>query len=180
MTDSPFLDIRVYVRPSTQGSKNARVIPAKGDVPARAIMWEKSGRALIDFREAIRHETIVALPAPWAPVSGPVRAALVFSLPKPASAPKRRRTWPLGARSGDLDKFTRAVLDALTHARVWTDDAVCVELYARKDYPSVEMDAPGVWIRLWEVRDVPPPVPEPDDDERDTLVDEGAVPLPGM
>jgi Holliday junction resolvase RusA-like endonuclease len=60
---------------------------------------------------------------------------------KPRSAPKRRRTWPIGARSGDVDKLARSVLDSLTGV-LFHDDAQVVHLVVSKDYG----DAPGVRV----------------------------------
>ncbi len=76
---------------------------------------------------------------------GPIRIDLHFGLPKPKSAPKRRRVWP--DRRPDLDKLTRAVLDALTHI-VFSDDSQIVELSASKDYGP-----PGVVIEIESVHE---------------------------
>lgn len=58
---------------------------------------------------------------------------LLFHLPRPKSAPKRR-VYP--DRLPDLDKLARAVLDSLTGV-VITDDARVVSLHAAKDYAVV-------------------------------------------
>ena len=71
---------------------------------------------------------------------GPVAIQLHFGLPKPKSAPKTRRVWP--DKRPDLDKLTRAVLDALTYV-VFGDDSQVVEIQASKDY-----GAPGVVIEV--------------------------------
>lgn len=73
----------------------------------------------------------------------PVRVRLVFTLPRPASAPKTIRTWPIGQRSGDLDKLQRAVFDALTGV-MWKDDAQVIGVSASKDYG----DSPGVAVAI--------------------------------
>lgn len=83
------------------------------------------------------------------PITGPVRVEMTFTVPKPLSAPKRRRTWPT-ARP-DVDKLVRAVGDALTAAGAWHDDAQIVELTARKVYPGEGHDAlpvPGAVITV--------------------------------
>jgi len=76
---------------------------------------------------------------------GPIRMDLTFGLPKPKSAPKRKRVWP--DKRPDLDKLTRAVLDALTHV-MFVDDSQVVEIHASKDYGP-----PGVAIELRRVLD---------------------------
>jgi crossover junction endodeoxyribonuclease RusA len=76
---------------------------------------------------------------------GPVEVRLRFYLPLPASAPKRRRIWPVGRRN-DVDKLTRAVLDALT-GPILGDDGQVVRLVAEKDYG----DPPRVEIAVREI-----------------------------
>lgn len=55
--------------------------------------------------------------------TGPAGVTAYFYLP---------REDPAVARSGDLDKLTRNVLDALEDAGIWEDDAQCVTLDVRK------------------------------------------------
>ena len=68
---------------------------------------------------------------PWV---GPVAATLVFRVQKPRTAP-RRRTFP--TVRPDLDKYGRAVLDALT-GLVWVDDSQVVRLTLAKVYAQVD------------------------------------------
>lgn len=150
------LDITVHGRPATQGSKTAFVVRPRNGRP-RAVMREAGAVDLKPWREAVRSTAAEALHAasngPWAPVSGPVTVVLTFALPKPASAPKRRRTWPVAARSGDVDKLARACLDALTDSGVWCDDAQVVALTAVKDYAGSEgpLLVPGVRVQVFRV-----------------------------
>ena len=48
-------------------------------------------------------------------------------------------------------KLARAVMDALTDAGVWTDDARVTDLRVVKDYPGepVAQSTPGVLVRVW-------------------------------
>ncbi|RLU79261.1 hypothetical protein CTZ27_37085 [Streptomyces griseocarneus] len=85
------------------------------------------------------------------PLDGPLSVEVTFTVRKPASAPKRRRSWPITRDSGDLDKLQRAVFDALTVAGVIADDSRIVEVTARKVYPVEDigaLDAPGARIRI--------------------------------
>lgn len=125
--------------PQTQGNKSAFV------AGGRAVMREGRSKEANDRFKMWRHTVSdearrVVGDAPL--LEGPLWMSLDFRLPKPASAPKRKRTWPTAARSGDLDKLARACLDALTGV-VFADDAQVVELGARKDYGE-----PGVTVRL--------------------------------
>ena len=130
------ITITVYGMPAPQGSKrhvgngvmiesSRKVKPWRQDVVAAAIAC---GKMLPD---------------------GPARVSMIFTLPKPKSAPKTRRTYP--DRKPDLSKLVRSTEDALTTAAVWGDDARVVECSAAKRYPNEGIDAldrPGAVIRI--------------------------------
>jgi len=139
------LKISVLGIPVTQGSKTAFLA---GNKP---FLREKSSGAahmrFVDWRQAVRSEAqrvcerehwVVDADNPY--WYDAVSVECRFSLLKPASAPKTRRTWPIGARSGDVDKLARLILDALTGI-VFADDSHVVELHVSKDYgvPGVEI-----------------------------------------
>lgn len=84
---------------------------------------------------------------PFQTITGPVAIELDFRLPKPKSAPKRKRTWPI--TRPDLDKLIRAVMDSLSGVVV-RDDSQITEIVARKAWPET---TPGVRIQIWEVSD---------------------------
>ncbi len=86
---------------------------------------------------------LLETPGGW---EGPVGIDLHFGLPKPKSAPKKRRVWP--DKRPDLDKLTRAVLDALTYV-VYADDSQVVEIRATKDY-----GAPGVAVEIHRIAEL--------------------------
>jgi crossover junction endodeoxyribonuclease RusA len=65
------------------------------------------------------------------PLGGPVRVVVRFSVPTPATRPP------------DLDKLTRAILDALTGI-VWLDDRQVVSLHATKGQSAT----PGVAVTV--------------------------------
>jgi len=91
---------------------------------------------------------------------GPVRLELVFAVRQRALAPKGWRTreaWntPTTQSTGDLDKLTRAVFDAITISRIYVDDSQVVELSASQHYadgPGCPMSLPGVRITISEVQ----------------------------
>jgi crossover junction endodeoxyribonuclease RusA len=81
-----------------------------------------------------------------APHEGPVGVVLSFYLPRPASLPKRV-TRPIRSRGSDLDKLERCVLDALTRAGVYRDDAQVVATMCSKEFaggPDDPMGARGI------------------------------------
>jgi Holliday junction resolvase RusA-like endonuclease len=129
-----------YGSPAPQGSKR--------HVGGGRMM--ESSKKLRPWRQDVKAaaEAYIATRAPWAPIDAPVLARMVFTVPKPASAPKTRRTYP--CRMPDVSKLVRSTEDALTDAGVWKDDARVVE-YSRvaKVYPGEDpeaLDRPGVRI----------------------------------
>lgn len=99
-------------------------------------------------------QTLVALVAQQqlpagAPLwTGPVGVELVFYLPKPASAPKRRYTWPIKRSALDLDKGVRSVGDALT-GTVIADDSQIVTMDAVKEW--AEDGRPRIVVTVWQI-----------------------------
>lgn len=117
----------VYGIPQTQGSSKAFIVKGRPIITS-------ANNNLKPWREAVRSTLVDAAGATWEPYQGPVIVRIRFLLPKPASAPKKRRTWPTGARSGDIDKLVRACFDAATDAGIWRDDSQATQIHASKDY----------------------------------------------
>lgn len=142
----PDVEFVVYGIPAPQGSKSFKGLRA-----GKALMVESS-KKVKPWRAAVKAaavEVTGSLPG-WEVLDGPLVAAMVFTLPKPVSAPKRRRTWPM--RYPDVSKLLRATEDAMSGV-VWADDARVVE-YRRlaKVYPGEgrdALDAPGAVVRVW-------------------------------
>lgn len=94
----------------------------------------------------------------------PVGVEVTATMPRPASYHRSGKfahllrenapRYPVRARSGDIDKLSRLVLDALQQAGVLADDAQVVELRARKFFPRQAPGAlpvPGLVIRLYPI-----------------------------
>ena len=144
MTGPALLAFQVYGRPAPQGSKRALG-------PGRMV---EMSRHVKPWREDVRAAALSYLPAGWVPLDEPLVVRMTFTLAKPASAPKKRQTWPM--RTPDLSKLVRATEDAMTTAGVWRDDARVVDLRAVKAYPDEGYDAlsrPGAVIRVWVLED---------------------------
>lgn len=156
--NEPLLTIAVHGTPAGQGrvsffgrgravhSNHKKLMPWRASISAAA-----RDAILLNFpADAARVEDGKFVPI----LTGPVLAEITITVPKPKSAPKRLTSWPITRTSQDIDHHARAVLDALTEARVWKDDAQVVELTIRKVYPWEGVDAlgePGAVIRLWQV-----------------------------
>ncbi|WP_082581205.1 RusA family crossover junction endodeoxyribonuclease [Leifsonia sp. Root227] len=69
-----------------------------------------------------------------------VYVLLDFWLPRPKTV---KRVHP--TTRPDVDKLSRAVLDALTAARVWTDDSLVLSLHAVKKYAD---EGAGVDVKV--------------------------------
>lgn len=141
------ITIRVYGRPAPQGSKrhvgHGRMIEMSKHVGN----WRDDVRCAA--LEAIAdHRYGGGANNAWTPLDGPLIVRMVFTVAKPKSAPKTRRTWP--CTMPDISKLCRATEDAITSAGIWRDDARVTE-YERlaKCYPGEDPDAldrPGALI----------------------------------
>lgn len=136
--------IIVYGHPAPQGSKKFVGLAKSG----RGILVESS-KKVRPWRQDVKGIAL-EVRAGAAPIDGPVRVRMIFTLPKPKSAPKRRRIWAM--RLPDLSKLARSTEDALTEAGIWADDARVVE-YERlaKVFPNEDpeaLESPGVRITI--------------------------------
>lgn len=140
--------IVVYGSPAPQGSKKF-----VGVINGHGMMVESSKRV-----KPWRQDVVAAAREVYAgkpPMDGPLIVRMVFTLPKPASSPKRRRTWP--NKKPDVSKLCRSTEDALVTAAVIVDDARIVE-YERlaKVYPGEDGEAllsPGVRIEIFRLEE---------------------------
>lgn len=142
--------ITIIVRgmPAPQGSK--RFVGVRG---GRGVLVESS-KGVRPWRQDVVAAAVEAKNGA-APLDGPLRAKIVFTLPKPRSAPKRKRSYP--DRKPDLSKLLRSTEDALVTAGVIADDARIVE-FARlaKVYPYEDpdaLDSPGAMIHVYRIED---------------------------
>lgn len=148
--DEPPRELQFFVAGTfvTQGSKVAGVNQKTG----KAFMKESNAKGLAAWRHAIATEAR-AVRGDEMPFSGPVMVQASFWKQRPAGEPKTRRTWPMKAHSGDVDKLLRAVLDALTGV-LFADDSQVVHSTTRKDWagpPWRPYESPGVHVTVTEV-----------------------------
>lgn len=151
----PVLAFATYGKPATQGSKrhlgNGISIEANKRLPA----WRT------DVREACR-QAAVALQ--WdATTAQAVRVVYLFNRPgghyRTGRHAGQLHPWalpllPTSHQLGDLDKLTRAALDACTpHA--WQDDALVVEAQLRRAWAPLG-HPPGMVLHAWHLL---PPIP---------------------
>lgn len=144
------LEIRVYGNPAPQGSK--RFMGIRG---GKGILVESS-KAVKPWRQAVTFAAVASMESAGlnarhsgAAITGAVSLDLVFTMPKPKSAPKRTVTMP--DKKPDIDKLCRATMDALTDSGAIEDDARVVRLHALKVFPGEGTDSlpvPGVFIRI--------------------------------
>ncbi len=147
------IEIVVYGCPAPQGSKKFVGTTKAG----RGLMVESSKKVKpwrMDVKAAA--ELAKARRGLAAPLDGPLVVSMVFTVPKPSSAPKRRTTWP--DKKPDVSKLARSTEDALSDAGLWVDDARVVE-YTRlaKVFPGEDpqaLDSPGVRITVRQMTEV--------------------------
>jgi Holliday junction resolvase RusA-like endonuclease len=148
------LTIVVHGRPAPQGSKKYaghRRNSASGRISA--VLVEQSKRVK-PWRSLVTRAAMNAMldHQLTEPLDGPLEADIVFTVRKPASAPKRRRTWPTTRDSGDIDKLLRSTFDGIADAEAVVDDARIIRVTATKTFPGEHPEAltePGAIIRLY-------------------------------
>lgn len=126
--------------PITQGSMKAHV------VAGHAHVTHTNGPKIDIWRRSIVDAVHRQLGEELELMTGPLRLSAAFRLPRPASLPKKRRTWPIGARSGDSDKLLRALGDAITGVLI-PDDSLIVDARVTKDWAGPGAQ-PGVVFTL--------------------------------
>lgn len=129
---APVLDLFVPGQPAPQGSKRH---------VGNGIMIESS-KAVAPWRTTVAWHASQAYSGPV--LDGPLTVAIEFVMRRPASAPKR--STPPATKRPDLDKLTRAVLDALSGV-VWRDDSLIVDLHPSKRLAEIGEQA-GARIRV--------------------------------
>lgn len=124
--------VRISVRgiPRPQGSHRAFVVRGRAHIT-------DSNKGLKAWRDVVAFCAQTAAPPKL--MDGPVSVHIDFVLPRPKSLPKKIPDW-WHIKKPDVDKLTRAVLDALTGV-VFRDDSQVVEVLARKSYgtPGAEI-----------------------------------------
>jgi hypothetical protein len=169
MTD-PLARIVVRALPIPQGSKKAMPIyrgKGRSEFAGRAVVVDSNEKALKPWREAVRAAAWTAIECgcgepgctrtrPPFPLDEPVTLRVVYTMPKPPSRPKTRRTWPDGAP--DVDKLLRSTLDSLQDVGVFRSDGRVVDLSRlAKCYPDEDPEAlpvPGVVVSVWRTHDL--------------------------
>lgn len=153
------LSITVHGRPAPQGSKRYaghRLNAQSGRLSAVLVEQSKRVKPWRALVTAATHAaTVNAAPAGTAwlpPLDGPLEVHITFTALKPASAARRRQTWPTTRHSGDLDKLLRSTFDGIADAQAIADDSRIVRVTAQKLFPGEHPDAlpqPGAVIRIY-------------------------------
>ncbi len=141
------ISIMIHGDPAPQGSK--KFVGMRG---GKGLMIESS-KKVKPWRQDVVAACVMLreeYASTFVMLDGPIRARMVFTLPKPASAPKRKRTW--ADKKPDLSKLLRSTEDALVTGGIIRDDARIVEysraakVFAGEDDEALQ--SPGVWIQL--------------------------------
>lgn len=156
----------VYGTPAPQGSKSfkghaksgrailvessKKVKPWRMDVKAAAESFIASADQMRETTTLVAHRGVRVGDRFYPfPLDLPLRVTMTFTLPKPGSEPKRKRSWPM--RKPDGSKLQRSTEDALTDAGLIRDDARIVEWVGAKRYPNEgihALDRPGCVITI--------------------------------
>lgn len=141
------LNILVYGLPAPQGSKKFLGTFKGKDGRTHAKLGESSAK-VAPWREAVKQAAIAARNGA-APIDGPVMVVMSFTMPKPKSAPKNRRTFP--DKKPDLSKLVRSTEDALVDAGVLRDDSRIIACHSAKLFPNegpAALECPGCHIAI--------------------------------
>lgn len=142
------IEFTVIGMPAPQGSKKFVGLTKAG----RGLLVESS-KKVKPWRMDVKAAAEIVRKSIPATLDGPLWVSMVFTLPKPASAPKKRRSWP--DKKPDLSKLVRSTEDAISDAGLWADDARVVE-YGRlaKVFPLEDPSAlpvPGVRVMVRQI-----------------------------
>jgi Holliday junction resolvase RusA-like endonuclease len=136
----PTLAIAVHGVPQVQG--NHRIVHQGLHSKIR-----DANPNLPEWRQKItwlaRAERVRRRQAPW---RGPVALEVTFWVDRPQSAPRTMDIWPTTRGSGDWDKLSRAIGDALVDAEAIVDDSQICEAHVYKRY-AVGPDLPRIYVR---------------------------------
>jgi len=136
------ISFAVIGEPAPEGSVRALSMPGK----RFPVVVHDNPKALQTWRKIVVAGATVALEDGALPYTSgeavTVRISFYLTRPKSVSAKKR----PEPTVRPDVDKLTRAVLDALTMAGVYADDAQVCALRVSKEY--VELD-PGALVSIY-------------------------------
>ena len=91
---------------------------------------------------------------PDKPFDEPLKVSIAFHFPRPKRF-TQKTAWFYRTKL-DLDNLVKAVQDALTAAKWWTDDSRICELTLLKQY-APGYAAPGAFIRVETLRGLEPP-----------------------
>lgn len=126
--------------PQPQGSARAFVVQGRAVVTSankNLRPWRDSVLAAARAEMAVADERITK--------PTPVAVRITFYLQRPASHTKKQQERRAVTVRPDIDKLARAVLDALTVARVFDDDAQVYDLHVLKQYANDD-EPIGAWI----------------------------------
>ena len=141
------IDFTVWGTPAPKGSKSAFALKRGGVPTGRVVVTEQGSAKKTEWKARVRAVVQEIAAGGAEPLGGPLAITLRFYLPRPKSAPKRRRTWP--DRMPDIDKLIRLILDAMNGALI-EDDARIVQLSAMKDYAEATNDPrPRAEVLVW-------------------------------
>lgn len=146
---SATIRIVVYGDPAPQGSKKfVGMINGHG-------MLAESSKKVKPWRQDVVAAAVLAREAAGdpEPLDCALSVRMIFTLPKPKSAPKRKRIYAM--RKPDVSKLARSTEDALTTAMIWADDSRVAE-YSRlaKVFPGEDpesLKSPGVIIEITKI-----------------------------
>lgn len=140
------MTLAVFVAGDPAAKGNIRYLGQRG---GRAILTDAT-KGLKPWDSRIRSTLLDDEGRPRAVFSDGVHVEAEFVMPRPKSTPKSKT--PPAIKKPDLDKLARALLDAITSAGVWRDDAQVTGLAITKRIAKLG-ETPGCHIEIMDAID---------------------------
>jgi Holliday junction resolvase RusA-like endonuclease len=105
----------------------------------------EASKYLPAWRKAVTLAAVEAMAdVGWVSEDSAAQVTVTFYVARPATVKIADRPYPI--KPPDVDKLARGVLDALSDAGVWGDDAQCVDLITKKRY--ADFCEPGAVVEV--------------------------------
>jgi Holliday junction resolvase RusA-like endonuclease len=141
--------LRLTVIGTAEPKGSAKIVPLRRKFPITihsfrelltSVAVTSDNAAVKGWEKQIARAARFALGDQMAGAKGAFVVTLRVFLPPPKKIPADRGGLPIGRQSGDVDKFSRAALDALTSV-AYEDDAMVVDLVVSKRYAATPAEA---------------------------------------
>jgi crossover junction endodeoxyribonuclease RusA len=148
----PAVAFIVYGAPATKGNKSAFPVRRGGVLTGQVAVKEGRSDNFKDWNRRVEEVVQGVARESGVFIDDPIVASVVFYLPKPVSAPKRKRVWP--SKRPDLGKLLRAIEDPMNGVLIHDDALIVRFVRLEKVYAEEPDPRPRAEVKLWRVNDL--------------------------